>query len=237
MTVADLYCSRADVTKRLPLGSITSPSSIIASSIASTDVLTLDGHGLETDDEVTVRATDEGSLSTPLAPDTIYFAIRLTNATFKLAASSGGSAINITSDGASMLVTREPAYDDIIEFFSRWADTFLPAHVVPLEQPIHPLVRGIVADLSKKAILNIDGKDSASVDAAMVASSAQLTRFAAGLTLRGAPATEPATLAVSGRQTSDARDGGGCGPVGLAEGPYGPSYGFGWCPGGPGRIP
>jgi hypothetical protein len=191
---------------RLPPGAITSPTGILASCLASSDVLTYDGHGLETNDEVTVRAASAGTLSAPLAAGTVYYAIRLTNSTFKLAASAGGAALNITSDGVEMIVTREPKFDDVIEFVSRWADTFLPAHVVPLTAPIHPLVRGVVADVSAKRILNANGADSAVVNAAELAGKAILERFAAGMPLRGGTAQVPSNLAITATSVSSGAD-------------------------------
>lgn len=202
----DLYCSRGDVTARLPPGTVVSPAGMLASCLASTDVLTYDGHGLETNDEVTVRAASAGTLSAPLVAGTIYYAIRLTNSTFKLAASAGGAALNITSDGVEMVVTREPKFDDVIEFVSRWADTFLPAHVVPLAAPIHPLVRGVVADVSAKRILNANGQDSAAVTAAELAGKAILERHAAGMPLRGGTAQTPANLAITATSVSSGSD-------------------------------
>lgn len=202
----DLYCSRGDVTARLPPGTVVSPAGMLASCLASTDVLTYDGHGLETDDEVTVRAASAGTLSAPLVAGTIYYAIRLTNAAFKLAASAGGAALNITSDGVEMVVTREPKFDDVIEFVSRWADTFLPAHVVPLTAPIHPLVRGVVADVSAKRILNANGQDSAAVTAAELAGKAILERHAAGMPLRGGTAQTPTNLAITATSVSSGSD-------------------------------
>ena len=201
----DLYCSRGDVTARLPPGTVVSPAGMLASCLASTDVLTYDGHGLETDDEVTVRAASAGTLSAPLVAGTVYYAIRLTNSTFKLAASAGGAALNITSDGVEMVVTREPKFDDVIEFVSRWADTFLPAHVVPLTAPIHPLVRGVVADVSAKRILNANGQDSAAVTAAELAGKAILERHAAGMPLRGG-AQVPSNLAITATSVSSGGD-------------------------------
>jgi len=191
---------------RLPPGAITSPTGILASCLASSDVLTYDGHGLETNDEVTVRAASAGTLSAPLVAGAVYYAIRLTNSTFKLAASAGGAALNITSDGVEMIVTREPKFDDVIEFVSRWADTFLPAHVVPLTAPIHPLVRGVVADVSAKRILNANGADSAVVNAAELAGKAILERFAAGMPLRGGTAQVPSNLAITATSVSSGGD-------------------------------
>ncbi len=203
---ADLYCSRGDVTARLPPGAVVSPAGILASCLASTDVLTYDGHGLETDDEVTVRAASAGTLSAPLAAGTTYYAIRLSNAAFKLAATAGGAALNITSDGVEMIVTREPKFDDTIEFVSRWAETFFPAHVVPFVAPIHPLVRGVVADVSAKRILNANAQDSAAVNAAELAGKAILERFAAGMPLRGGTTQTPANLAITATSVSSGAD-------------------------------
>ena len=207
-TPQNLYCSRGDVTKELPLGAITSSSGITADSPAGTDIITFDGHGLETNDPVVVRAIEGGSLPAPLVSGTTYFAIRLSNSAFALSTTAPvGAPIDITGESVSMLIVREPDFDGTIEYYSRWAETFLPGHLVPLVPPIHPLVKGLVADLSAKAMMNHDGKSSATVDAAELAAKAQLERFAAGLVLRGAPTTSSANLAVSNsvQSTGDPR--------------------------------
>lgn len=194
---ADLYCSRRDVNRWLPAGEITGSSRVAASALATSDAITLDGHGLETDDPVTVRAAEGGSLPSPLVEGTVYYAIRVTNGSFKLATTAGGAAIDLAGDGVDVIVMREPPYDDVIEFYSRWADAFLPAHLVPLQAPIHPTVKGIVAELSAKKLLNLDGKTSEAVNAAEIAAKAMLERFAIGLPLRGAAATARTNLAIS----------------------------------------
>jgi hypothetical protein len=202
---SDLYCSRRDVNRWLPSGELTGSSRIAASALASNDTITLDGHGFETDDEVTVRAAEGGTLPAPLVEGTTYYAIRVTNATFKLAATAGGAAINITADGESVVIVKQPPYDDVIEYYSRWADTFIP-HLAPLEAPIHPLVKGLVAQLAAKALLNLDGKSSEIVNQAELAAKAQLERFAKGVPLRGADATSSANNAVTATVTSDTPD-------------------------------
>lgn len=204
---SDLYCSRGDVTARLPPGSVVSPAGMVASCLASTDVLTYDGHGLGTDDEVTVRAAEVGgTLSAPLVAGTVYYAIRLSNAEFKLAATAGGAAINLTSNGVEMTVIREPKFDDVIEFCSRLADTSLPAHLVPLTAPIHPLVRGCVADMAAKRVLNANGQNSEAVKATDLEAKAILERFAAGMPLRGGTAQTPTNLAVTATSVSSGSD-------------------------------
>src|SRR5690606_30169535 len=99
---------------------------------ASTDAITLDGHGLENGDQVTVRALEGATLPSPLVEGTVYYAFRITNATFKLAATDGGAPLDIATNSSSVVVLKEPPFDDVIEFYSRWADALLPAHVAPL---------------------------------------------------------------------------------------------------------
>jgi len=199
VTVADPYTTRRSVTRRLPEGALTSASGLVASSLAGTNEITLDGHGFETDDPVLVRAADSGSLSAPLVAGTTYYAIRLTNATFKLAATPGGSAIDITTDAVSMLVMREPDFDYWIGFYSRWADTSLPAHLVPMgrTKPVPSVVEGIVADLVAKRMFNVGGQASETLKDMEVASAAQLARFATGLPVRDGNATASANSAIT----------------------------------------
>jgi hypothetical protein len=210
---ANLYCSRGDVNRRLPAGSLDGPSRLVDSALAATDVFVLDGHGLETDDALNVRAAEGGSLPAPLVAGTTYYAIRLTNATFKVAASPGGSPIDLSSDGSSVVVSRAPDYDSVIEYYSRWADTFLPREVVPLTSPIHPLVKGLVVDLSAKRLLNLDGKDSKIIDVSEMSAKAQLERLATGIPLRAPVAGAPANLAVVASITTTDPRGWGSGTI------------------------
>lgn len=222
MTVANLYCSPSDVSRRLPVGALASSSSLVASSPASTDVVTSDGHGFITGDPLAVRAVEGGTLSAPLAEGTTYFAIRLSNSTLKLATTYNnavaGTAVDLTSASVSMAIVREPDFDLTIEESSRWADTCLPAHLLPLEAPVHPLVRSVVADVAAKRMLNYLGQDSEIVTKAEIEGKAILLRFVSGMPLRGAAATSSANLAVTTTLTD------------LADS-------RGWCPDGSGTIP
>ncbi len=170
---------------------------LVASSTASTDVIELAGHDFETDDEVQLRATDGGTLSAPLVAGTTYYVIRLTDSTFQLAAGAGGTAIDLTTDGASMSVSADLPVDDMLELYSRWVDPFLPAHLVPLTSPYPKVIVAIVARLAGKALLNQDGKSSEIVNATELECKAQLERWAAGIPLRDANATASANKAVT----------------------------------------
>ncbi len=204
---ADPYTTRESVRRRLPMGSLPSESGIVASSLAGSDAITLDGHGFETGDPVNVRALEGGTLSAPLAEGTTYYAIRLTNATFKLALTVDGAAIDLTTSAVSMVVSREPDYDYWIGFYSRWADTSLPGHLVPMSDPVPSVVEGIVADLVAKRMFNVGGQASDTLQAVEIAAAAQLARFKGGMPVRDANATASANLAVTAdmRDTADPR--------------------------------
>ncbi len=215
---ADLYCTRADVNRRLPIGSVVSAGGIGATADATTNVFEYDGHGLETDDSVILRVVEGGTLPAPLVAETTYYAIRLSNSTFKLAATAAGVAIDITTSSTDVVISREPSFDEHIEFYSRWADTFLPAHLVPLTGTIPAIVKGIVADLAAKRILNIAGQDSAVINSAELASKAMLERFSKGLPTRDVNVSTSANKAITSSlgTTADPR---------------------GWAPSGSGTLP
>lgn len=190
------YCTRADLyLYGLPRGALGSSSRTVASSAAATDTIELDAHGFETDDAITFRVPEGGVLSAPLVAGTTYYAIRLDDSHFKVSATLSGSAIDLTTDGDQMLVAIALPIDAVIEFYSRWADTFMPAHAVPFTSPIPVLVRGLVAELSAKRLMALAGHSSASMNEAELSAKAQLERFATGITLRDATATSPTNTA------------------------------------------
>jgi len=100
---------------------------------ATTDTITLDDHGFAADDAVTFRAESGGSLPTGLVAGTTYYVIVVTPSTFKVAATAGGSAINLTSEGSNVLVIAQLPWDAWIEEESATIDCMVPAHVVPFE--------------------------------------------------------------------------------------------------------
>lgn len=184
------YAQRRDVYKYgLARGALGSNARLVDSALAATDVVTLDNHGFETDDILIFRATEGGNLPAPLSAGTTYFAIRLTDATFQVAATQGGSAIDLTTDAVSTLVAIDLPFDDVLEFYSRWVDHFIPAHAVPFTAPYPVTVVAIVAELAAKKLQQIAGQTSVSVGEYELAAKAQLERFAMGLPLRDASAT------------------------------------------------
>jgi hypothetical protein len=191
------YATRKDVYRYgLPRGTIGTPARIVASASTSAETLTLDDHGFEDDDEVLFRATDGGTLPSPLVASTVYYVKRVSDSTFQVAATAGGVAINLTTAGESFLVSTELPIDDVLEFYSRFVDAFLPAHAVPLEDPYPIVVTAIVAELAARKLQLLSGQTSESMAQIEVAAKAQLERWAKGIPLRDADATAATNLAV-----------------------------------------
>lgn len=72
-----------------------------ATVLASTDVFTLNAHGLTTDDRVFFEAIGGAALPTGISATTLYFVLAsgLTTSAFKVATTSGGTALDVTTDG------------------------------------------------------------------------------------------------------------------------------------------
>jgi hypothetical protein len=203
------YATRRDVFRYgLPRGTLSSEGREVASCLASTDTLELESHGFETDDVVTVRAIQGGTLAAPLVAGTSYYVRRVTDSTFQLAATAGGASINLTTDGVTMIVSIPLPFDDVLEFYSRFVDGFLPAHAVPLKTPYDVTVVALVAELAAKKLQHLSGVSSVSMAEFELGAKAQLERYAAGLPLRSVASTQASTnLAVTATlgATSDPR--------------------------------
>ena len=185
----NVYAKRSDVYKYgLPRGTLGMPARIAASALASTDTIELDGHGFETDDPVLVTIAEGGTMPAPLVAGTTYYVIRLSDSTFQLATAPAGSAINLTTDGVDVKIAAPLPFDEVLEFYSRWADGFLPAHLVPLlpdaDTNYPPIVRGVVAELASKKLQLLAGHSSEAVGQYEIAAKAQLERWSKGVPLR-----------------------------------------------------
>lgn len=191
------YATRRDVYKYgLPRGSLGTQSRLAASASTGADTIELDEHGFETDDAILVRATENGSLPAPLAASVAYYVIRISDSTFKLAATAGGAAINLTSEGADFTVSAALPFDDVLEYYSRFVDGFLPAHAVPLEDPYPLVVTATVAELAAHKLQLICGLTSESMAQIEVGAKAKLERWAKGIPLRDTRATQATNKAI-----------------------------------------
>jgi len=190
-------------------GSLTSSSRIVSSSSATTDTLELEGHGLETDDTLQLRAVEGGTLSAPLVATTTYYAIKVDDSRFKVAATAGGAAIDLTTAGVSMVLVVALPVDEVLEFYSRFVDGLLPAHAVPLASPYPVTIVALVAELAAKRLQLIAGTSSESMKEIEIGAQAQLQRYAAGIPLRDSRVTTSTNKAIrdtaGNSTTGDAR--------------------------------
>jgi hypothetical protein len=200
----DVYAIRSDLFKYGGQPSeLANPGRVCASVLAATDVFELDGHGFETEDMVQFRAEEGGNVPAPLVAGEGYPAIRLTDSTFQVG--PAGSPIDLTTDGVSVVVVKALPIDDVLEYYSRFVDPFIPAHMVPLTAPYPKVITGTVAKLAFKELQRLNGKTSVSMKDAELDAKAQLERWAKGLPIRDARATASANLAISAGATADAR--------------------------------
>jgi hypothetical protein len=204
--VANVYATRADLFRYgLPRGLLANPGRLCASALAAIDLFTLDGHGFETDTPLLFRAESGGTLPAPISAGVIYYAKRIGESTFQAAAVAGGAALDLTSDGVSVVVSTALPIDEVLEFYSRFVDGFLPAHLVPLVAPYPITVTALVAELSAKKLLLIARQSSVSMTEIELSAKAQLERWVKGIPLRDERATASANLAVSDATATDPR--------------------------------
>lgn len=94
-----------------------------------TDALTSASHGLTDGDDLLIRST--GTVPGGLATDTRYWVRDAATNTFKVAATQGGAAIDITSAGTGTITVSEgiprPVFHHIGLLVSQWFDINTPA--------------------------------------------------------------------------------------------------------------
>jgi hypothetical protein len=73
---------------------------------AAPSVLTLSGHGLYENERIQVEAVTGGTLPVAVTTSTDYYAVQVTSSTFQIAASRGGSGIQLAT-GSSLVVTND----------------------------------------------------------------------------------------------------------------------------------
>lgn len=82
------------------------PLAFVAS--ASSDTLTVPGHSFSNGDTVVVLPAPGATLPTGLTVGTIYYVVGASGSTLQLATTQGGSAINLTADGAGIIQSITP---------------------------------------------------------------------------------------------------------------------------------
>lgn len=190
-TVADLYAYG------LPRGSAPNPGRLAAAINSTTNAITLRDHGFAADDPITLRAEAGGSLPSPLAANTTYYALPLTADTLQLAATAGGAAIDLTTTGSRVLLISPLPTAAAIAWASAVIDDMLPAHVVPLSEPYPPIVVTTCAELAAAKLLGMQGVGVKSLGDLITMAQKRLERWSKNAPIRGENAPANAQVAAS----------------------------------------
>ncbi len=201
------YCTVADLYSfGLPRGATPNPGRLVHEVDITADTFQVDVHGFALDEDISFSTELAGSMPTPLVEGVTYFAIPITESTFSVALAAGGSAVDLTTTGSSLRVIVPLPFGDAISWASRIVDDSLPAHLVPLEAPIHELVRMTCAELAIGKILTRSASASESLSNMVDAAGKRLAKWAKGIPLRGDDVPKPANVATSASaQTADNR--------------------------------
>ncbi len=203
------YCSPADLYRYgLPRGSLPNPGRLVTAADASANLIELDGHGFADDDELRVRVEDGvagSALPGGLAEGTSYYAIPVSESTFKIAAAPGGAAIDLSSAGSNFFVWAPLPITSAIRAGAARINDLLPAHVVPLSAPYPESVVRMNALLAIEYLLQYTGGANPGLAAMIADQKTDLLRWAAGVPLRGDIVPPAANLAASAKGLADPR--------------------------------
>lgn len=191
-------CEPADVYRfGAPRGSLGSVSRLVSSVDADADAIELDEHGFEDGLEVRFRAEAGGSLPSPLVEGTAYFARVLDVHRFQVAATSGGAAIDLTTEGETVLVLEPSPLPAAIDWATAIIEDMLPAHIVPLEAPYPPVLVATCAELATGKALSKRGLATETLSDMLDKAHARVSRWARGAVVRGTNQPPAANLAAS----------------------------------------
>lgn len=180
------YCTISDVYRWIPRGSVQNAARLIGGINTTSETLELDGHGFEADDALTFRAEAGGTLPTGITEGTTYYAIPVTDSTFKVATTPGGSAVNLGGSPVNVVVICQAPWSTWIEEASNEIECTLPAHVVPLSEPYPAVVVAYAAGLVAEKALAWAGVQSTGLQQRMVNTRNELREWRSkGLPVRG----------------------------------------------------
>lgn len=198
------YCDRAHVYDWLPRGVVQRPARLIA--FVSSSVLTLDDHGMASDDIVMFRAESGGALPSPIVAGTSYYVISLSDSTFRIAPTAGGDALSLTGTATNMLSIAPIPWDRWIEDESALIDTKCPAHVVPFTT-VPVVVRRYVSAMVAQRAGIATGQATPALDAVIKDIRADLDGWLRGIAIRGtnAPTRAQVPTLYQGTSTESTR--------------------------------
>lgn len=192
------YCTTSDLYAfGLPRGVLPNSARLTGGASVSSNAITLDGHGFASGDVVTFRAEAGGSLPLPLVAGTEYYVASTTDGAFTIASSLGGSAIDITTTGARVVVVARLPKDAAIEWASAVIDDMIPAAALPLATPYPEIIKITCAELAAWKLGVYTGANGKSLTEILDFAQKRLLRWSKGAPIRGESAPTRANLSAS----------------------------------------
>ena len=179
------YCTRQDVFKWFQGGRFSSPARVVSHVNLSENTLTVDGHCLELNGNVSFRADAGGALPKPLEAGKVYYAIPVSDSAFSVAEDPDGSPIDITTVGSNVLAITELPWDSWIETATSELECTMPAHIVPLKEPYPAIVVRFTAGLVAEMAMDFTGVSSDRVTERLDRVRAELKEWRRGISIRG----------------------------------------------------
>jgi hypothetical protein len=190
------YCSQSDLYDHgLPRGSIPNRGRVSVAANPAADTIPLGDHGLSAGQEFTTRPEAGGSLPAPLVADVSYYAIPVNAHTFKVSATAGGAAIDLTTAGSRFVIVTSLPYASAISYASRLIDEMLVGHVLLQDgDEIPEIIRITAAELAVGKLALGSGSQSKSLGEIVDQARKRLENWAKGVPLRAANRPAPANV-------------------------------------------
>lgn len=191
------YCAPSDLYSfGVPRGATPNPGRVVASALSN--VFTLDVHGFATGEPVLFAQAGAAALPAGLSLGTTYYALPLTEHTFQVSSTPGGSAVTFTDADEPLLVVSPLPVADAIAWAQEIINDSLPAHVVPISDDAVPaIVKMTCAELAAGKLLGLMGAMSTSLSDTVDRAQKRLARWAGGVPIRGAEVPPPANNAAA----------------------------------------
>jgi hypothetical protein len=204
------YCTKDDALNWVTHGSVTNPRRTIAAVHTDTDTLVVDDHRLKTgyDVQIWLPRNGAGEMAEPLIEGTVYYAIRLSDSTFQVAATPADAAaanpIDITSEGCDMKLVAQIPWDAYIEGRSAKLDEQAIGNAFPLAEgePVPIVVRDLVSIQVLGDAMRFVGDTDVDLSEEQERARKELEIWATGKPLRAKEAPAPTNTAVSGPRLS-----------------------------------
>ncbi len=196
--MVDLCAPRDLWDHGLTRGAVANPGRLASRIDPLSDTLTLGEHCFSDADLVRLRPANGGSMPGGLVEGAPYYVLVVDDARFQLEASVGAGPVDILTAGASVLVVVPVNYTAACAWASQVVFDMVPAHAVPFVDPVPPILRMTAAELAARKIMQVTGSgESVSLTALADLALKRVERWATGVPIRDANATEASNLAAS----------------------------------------